>query len=67
MQRRLATQGSLHRDLSGAHAVVLLDQAGWYVNRKLRVPNNISIVALPAKFPELGRRSVICSSLAVVP
>jgi len=30
----------------GAHAVVLMDQAGWHTTDKLEVPNNISIIAL---------------------
>ncbi|KAG5725408.1 hypothetical protein E4T56_gene8842 [Termitomyces sp. T112] len=38
----------------GAHAVVLMDQAGWHMTGKLVVPGNISIVALPAKCPELN-------------
>ena len=38
----------------GAHAVVLMDQAGWHMTSKLKVPANISIVALPAKCPELN-------------
>lgn len=38
----------------GAHAVVLVDQAGWHTTGKLDVPANISIVALPAKCPELN-------------
>lgn len=37
-----------------AHAVVLMDQAGWHTTGKLDVPANISIVALPAKCPELN-------------
>src|SRR3546814_6321425 len=37
----------------GAHAVVLMDQAGWHMTGKLDVPHNISIIALPAKCPEL--------------
>lgn len=37
----------------GAHAAVLMDQAGWHTTEKLVVPGNISIVALPAKCPEL--------------
>ena len=39
---------------SGAHAVVLMDQAGWHMTGKLDVPGNISIIALPAKCPELN-------------
>ena len=38
----------------GALAVVLMDQAGWHMTGKLGVPANISIVALPAKCPELN-------------
>jgi len=38
----------------GAHAVVLMDQAGWHMTAKLIVPENISIIALPAKCPELN-------------
>ena len=38
----------------GAHAVVLMDQAGWHTTDKLEVPSNISIIALPAKCPELN-------------
>ncbi|MGV1898634.1 MULTISPECIES: IS630 family transposase [Rhizobium/Agrobacterium group] len=38
----------------GAHAVVLMDQAGWHMTDKLEVPDNISIIALPAKCPELN-------------
>ena len=37
-----------------AHAVVLMDQAGWHTTSKLDVPANISIVVLPAKCPELN-------------
>ena len=38
----------------GAHAVLLLDQAGWHVSSKLVVPANITLVPLPAKAPELN-------------
>jgi len=37
-----------------AHAVVLMDQAGWHLTDKLDVPANISIIALPSKCPELN-------------
>ena len=39
---------------AGAHAVVLLDQAGWHTSDKLRVPANISLLPLPPKSPELN-------------
>jgi transposase len=38
----------------GAHAVVLLDQAGWHMTDKLNVPPNLTIMPLPAKCPELN-------------
>ena len=38
----------------GAHAVVLMDQAGWHTTAMFEVPDNISIVALPAKCPKLN-------------
>ena len=36
------------------HAVLLVDQAGWHLTPRLIVPDNISIVPLPAKCPELN-------------
>ena len=38
----------------GAHAVLVLDQAGWHTSRKLRVPENISLLPLPPCAPELN-------------
>ena len=38
----------------GAHAVLLMDQAGWHLTPKLELPTNISIVAIPSKCPELN-------------
>jgi len=38
----------------GAHAILLVDQAGWHTTTKLAVPDNISIVPLPPKCPELN-------------
>ena len=37
-----------------AHAVVLMDQAGWHTTDKLEVPANITIIPLPPKCPELN-------------
>jgi transposase len=39
---------------AGAHAVLLMDQAGWHLTPKLALPTNISIIALPSKSPELN-------------
>ena len=39
----------------GAHAVVWLDGAGWHqTGGKLKVPDNISLIKLPAYSPELN-------------
>ena len=38
----------------GAHAVLLLDRAGWHVSTKLMVPDNITLVPLPPRSPELN-------------
>ena len=38
----------------GAHAVLLLDQAGWHLSDRLEVPPNITLVPLPPKCPELN-------------
>jgi DDE superfamily endonuclease len=37
-----------------AHAVLLLDQAGWHLARALVVPPNITILPLPPRSPELN-------------
>lgn len=39
---------------TGAHAVVLLDQAGWHVSTKLIVPDNLTLMPLPPRSPELN-------------
>jgi transposase len=36
------------------HAVLMVDQAGWHTTPRLTVPDNISIVPLPPKCPELN-------------
>ena len=38
----------------GAHAIPLLDQAGWRGLGALIVPDNIILLPLPAKCPELN-------------
>ena len=43
-----------HAVAPGAHAVVLLDQAGWHTSTKLAVPGNLTLLPLPAKCPELN-------------
>jgi len=38
----------------GAHAVVVLDGAGWHGAKALAVPDNISLLTLPPYSPELN-------------
>ena len=38
----------------GAHAVVILDQAGWHMSTKLVIPDNITLLPLPPRSPELN-------------
>jgi hypothetical protein len=34
-----------------AHAIVVLDQAGWHTTEKLRLPQNLSLLPLPPNHP----------------
>jgi hypothetical protein len=38
----------------GAHAVLLLDRAGWHTTPALRVPKNLTLLFLPSRSPELN-------------
>jgi len=38
----------------GAHAVLLLDRAGWHTTARLAVPKNITLIFLPSRAPELN-------------
>jgi hypothetical protein len=38
----------------GAHAIVLLDQAGWHGTKILKIPRNVSLMPLPPRAPELN-------------
>jgi hypothetical protein len=38
----------------GAHAVLLLDRAGWHTSGRLAVPKNITVILLPSRAPELN-------------
>ncbi len=37
-----------------AHAIVIVDQAGWHFSKALDIPRNISLMPLPPKSPELN-------------
>ena len=38
----------------GAQAVLIVDQAGWHLTPKLAIPDNITVLALPPRSPELN-------------
>jgi len=38
----------------GAHAIVIVDQAGWHFSKGLEIPNNITLLPLPPRSPELN-------------
>src|SRR3954467_7878603 len=38
----------------GAHAVLLLDRAGWHTSGALAIPQNMTLILLPARAPELN-------------
>jgi hypothetical protein len=48
----------------GAHAVLLVDQAGWHLSARLVVPANITIIPLPSKCPELNPSKIFGSICA---
>jgi len=38
----------------GAQAILILDQAGWHTSKKLDIPDNIILLPLPPRSPELN-------------
>ncbi len=38
----------------GAHAILLLDRAGWHTSGHLVVPRNLTLIFLPSRAPELN-------------
>ncbi|HIC27854.1 MAG TPA: IS630 family transposase [Rhodospirillales bacterium] len=38
----------------GAHAILIVDQAGWHTTGKLVIPPNITLLLLPPRAPELN-------------
>jgi len=43
-----------HHVAAGAHAVVLMDRAGWHNTDRLKVPKDLTIILLPSRAPELN-------------
>ncbi|CDZ68298.1 ISSod10, transposase OrfB [Neorhizobium galegae bv. orientalis] len=52
MQQHLAEISIAVED--GSHAVLILDQAGWHTTPKLKVPDNMTLLFLPPRSPELN-------------
>lgn len=45
----------LSRQLAArVHAVLVLDQAGWHMSPALRRPDNLTLLPLPVRAPELN-------------
>ena len=43
------------------HAVLIMDQAGWHTTPKLHLPENITILPLPPRAPELNPVENLCT------
>ena len=43
-----------HAVAPGAHAVLLMDRAGWHITAALKMPDNITPILLPSRAPELN-------------
>jgi hypothetical protein len=48
----------------GAHAVLLLDRAGWHTTGHLTIPKNMTLIFLPSRAPKLNPVENICSTCA---
>ena len=46
-----------------AHAVLMLDQAGWHMSTQFVVPGNITLLPLPSRSPELNPTENIWQSM----
>jgi transposase len=42
------------RVTAGAHAILILDQAGWHGAKDLKIPNKLSLLPLPPRAPEFN-------------
>jgi hypothetical protein len=51
---------------AGAHAVLLLDGAGYHQEAALELPHNISLLPLPPYSPELPRHAHNCKAPSVL-
>ena len=53
------------RITAGAHAILILDQAGWHGAKDLKIPSNLSLLPLPPRAPELKFRFMLKPGQAV--
>ena len=51
--------GHVIRATAGAHAILVLDQAGWHGAKDLKIPSNLSLLPLPPRAPELNSQENI--------
>ena len=56
---RCALWVGLTRWEDSAHAILILDQAGWHGAKQLKIPSNISLLQLPPRAPELNSQENI--------
>ena len=57
MERHLAAVSA--KVVPGRHAALLLGQARWHVSDRRAVPSNVTIVRLPARWPELDPQGTV--------
>ncbi len=63
-RRSLRPDDEISRHVAeGAHAVLLLDRAGWHTTSNLDVPKNITPIFLPSRAPELNPVENVWQSL----
>jgi hypothetical protein len=48
----------------GAHAILILDQAGWHGAKELKIPTNISLLPLPPRYPNSTAKRICGNSCA---
>jgi hypothetical protein len=46
--------GQVAEDFPEYFILMLVDQAGWHISQKLKVPDNIKLIPLPPRSPELN-------------
>lgn len=52
--RQMNLEEISHTVAAKAHAVVLMDRTGWHKTDRLKLPENLTIILLPARAPEIN-------------